>query len=111
MNSLWDNIKKGVSEFYASAAEKTDELAKVGVRKFDIVGIRRNIGHEMAELGGRVYHMIVEEKNKDVADDSDVKKHIKSIKRLETFLKEKEEEIEKIQKAAREKRASKPEDA
>ncbi len=109
MSSLWDNIKKGVAEFYTSAAERTDELAKVGVRKFDIVGIRRNIGHEMAELGGRVYHMIVEEKNKEVADDSDVKKHIKSLKRLETFLKEKEEEIEEIQKAARDKRTTKPE--
>ncbi|KPJ60086.1 MAG: hypothetical protein AMJ46_08230 [Latescibacteria bacterium DG_63] len=109
MNSLWENIKKGVSEFYASAAERTDELAKVGVRKFDIVGIRRNIGHEMAELGGRVYHMIVEEKNKDVADDSDVKKSVKSIKRLAALLKDKEDEIEEIQKTARGKKASKPE--
>ena len=111
MSSLWENIKKGVSEFYSSAAEMTDEIAKVGVRKFDIVGIRGNIGHEMAELGGRVYHMIVEEKNKDVADDSDVKKHIKSIKRLEAFLEEKEKEIEKIKKAARDRKTPKPEEA
>ncbi|UCF78690.1 MAG: hypothetical protein JSW03_11560 [Candidatus Eiseniibacteriota bacterium] len=110
MNSLWENIKKGVSEFYASAAEKTDELAKVGVRKFDIVGIRRNIGHEMAELGGRVYHMLVEEKDKGVAEDSEVKQHVKSIKRLESFLKEKEGEIEKIKKAARSKKTTKAED-
>jgi len=107
MSSLWDNIKKSVAEFYASAAEKTDELAKVGVRKFDIVGIRRNIGHEMAELGGRVYHMIVEEKNKDIVEDTDVKKFIKSIKNLEAFLKEKEKEIEDIRKTARDKRGGK----
>jgi len=104
MPSLWENIRKGVTEFYASAAEKTDELAKVGVRRLDIVGVRRNIAHEMADLGGRVYHMIVEEKNTGIADDPEVKQHIDSVKRLEVFLQEKEKEIESIKKAAREKR-------
>ena len=104
MTSLWERIRKGVTEFYASAAEKTDELAKVGVRKLDIVGVRRNVGHEMADLGGRVYHMIVEENNNDIAQDPEVKQHIDSVKRLEVFLKEKEQEIEGIKKAAREKR-------
>jgi hypothetical protein len=104
MPSLWENIRKGVTEFYASAAEKTDELAKVGVRKLDIVGVRRNIGHEMADLGGRVYHMVVEENNNNVAEDPKVREHIDSIRRLEVFLHEKEQEIESIKKAAREKR-------
>jgi hypothetical protein len=102
--SLWESIRKGVTEFYASAAEKTDELARVGVRKLDIVGVRRNIGHEMADLGGRVYHMIVEEKNSVIAEDPEVKRHINSIKRLEAFLQDKEQEIENIKKAAQEKR-------
>ena len=106
MTSLWERIRKGVTEFYTSAAEKTDELAKVGVRKLDIVGVRRNIGHEMADLGGRVYHMIIEEKKDDVSQDPEVKHHIDSIKRLEVFLKEKEQEIESIKKAAREKRTA-----
>ena len=104
MASLWESIRKGVTEFYTSAAEKTDELAKVGVRKFDMVGVRRNIAHEMADLGGRVYHMIVEEKNEDIEQDPKVKQHIDSVKRLEVFLKEKEQEIENIKTAAREKR-------
>jgi hypothetical protein len=104
MPSLWENIRKGVTEFYTSAAEKTDELAKVGVRKLDIVGVRRNIGHEMADLGGRVYHMIVEENDNNVAEDPGVREHIDSIRRLEVFLQEKEQQIESIKKAAREKR-------
>jgi hypothetical protein len=104
MPSLWENIRKGVTEFYASAAEKTDELAKVGVRKLDIVGVRRNIAHEMADLGGRVYHMIVEERNNAIAEDPEVRGYIDSVKRLEVFLQEKEQEIENIKKAARQKR-------
>ncbi|MFH0778240.1 MAG: hypothetical protein V2A71_06365 [Candidatus Eisenbacteria bacterium] len=107
MGSLWDNVKKGVTEFYESAAERTDELARVSVRKLDIVGIKRNIGHEMADLGGRVYHMVVEEAATDIAGDADVKTHIESIRRLEAFLKEKEAEIGEIQKLAREKREGK----
>lgn len=104
MTSLWENIKKGVADFYTVAAEKTDELAKVGARKLDIVGVRRNIGHEMADLGGRVYHMIVEEKKEDLANDPEILQHIESIRRLEVFLKEKEKEIEDIKKTARAKR-------
>jgi len=104
MSSLWENMKKGVSEFYTAAAEKTDELAKVGARKLDIVGVRRNIAHEMADLGGRVYHMIVEEKREDLSKDPEVMQHVESIKRLEVFLKEKEKEIEEIRKSSREKR-------
>jgi gas vesicle protein len=105
MPSLWDSIKKSVAEFYSSAADKTDELAKVGVRKLDIVGIRRNIAHEMADLGGRVHHMLTEEKNTNVADDPEVGKHLKSIDRLRALLEDKEEEIETIKKTAQQKRA------
>jgi ubiquinone biosynthesis protein UbiJ len=106
MPSLWESIKKSAVEVYSSAAERTDELAKVGVRRFDIVGIRRNIAHEMADLGGRVHHMLTEEKNTDVAGDAEVAKHLKSIDMLRRLLSEKEKEIETIKTTAREKRAS-----
>jgi gas vesicle protein len=108
MLSLWESIKKSVAEFYSSAAEKTDELAKVGVRKLDIVGIKRNIAHEMADLGGRVHHMLTEVKNTNVAEDPEVGKHLQSIDRLRAFLEDKEEEIEAIKKTARQKRAPAP---
>ncbi len=107
MSSLWEQIKKGVTDFYSSAAEKTDELAKVGVRKVDIVGIKRNIAHAMADLGGRVHHMLTEEQNTNVAEDEEVLKHLSSIDRLRGLLKDKEQEIESIKKAAQEKRDSK----
>ena len=104
MPSLWESIKKNVAEFYSSAADRTDELAKVGVRKLDIVGIRRNIAHEMADLGGRVHHMLTEEKNTDVAGDAEVAKHLKSIDMLRALLVEKENEIEAIKTTAKQKR-------
>jgi len=106
MPSLWESIKKSVVEFYSSATDKTDELAKVGVRKLDIVGIRRNIAHEMADLGGRVHHMLTEEKNTDVAGDAEVAKHLKSIDMLRHLLSEKEQEIDAIKTSAKQKRDS-----
>jgi hypothetical protein len=48
--------------------------------------------------------MVVEENNNNVAEDPKVREHIDSIGRLEVFLHEKEQEIESIKKAAREKR-------
>jgi len=106
MLSLWESIKKSATEFYSSAADKTDEIAKVGMRKLDIVGIRRNIAHEMADLGGRVHHMLTEEKNTDVSGDAEVAKHLKSIGMLRALLDEKEKEIEVIKTSAKQKRSS-----
>lgn len=106
MSSLWESIKKSATEFYSSAADKTDEIAKVGVRKLDIVGIKRNIAHEMADLGGRVHHMLTEEKNADVAGDAEVAKRLKSIDMLRSLLSEKEKEIEGIKAGAKQKRSS-----
>jgi hypothetical protein len=108
MSSLWEQLKKSVTDFYSSAADRTDELAKVGVRKLDILGMKRNIAHEMADLGGRVHHMLTEEHNTDVAEDAEVQGHLESIERLHALLKEKEREIEKIKKVAKDKRTSKP---
>jgi hypothetical protein len=58
----------------------------------------------MADLGGRVHHMLTEEKNTDVSGDAEVAKRLKSIDMLRALLVEKEKEIESIKTTAKQRR-------
>ncbi|MCK4235774.1 MAG: hypothetical protein KAX38_01560 [Candidatus Krumholzibacteria bacterium] len=97
MDSLWDKVKKNLVEWYGAAYEKTDELARIGKKKIEVVGVNRAIEKHFSELGGRVYDLIeVQQKKTKVADDSRVKELIEGTKKLEEQLKLKEKEIETI---------------
>lgn len=99
MESLWDRIREGLREGFLTAAEKTEELAKVGKGKIDLVTIRRKIERTFAELGGKVYHMVIEEKTTAITDSEEVKQLINKVKDLEQQLKEKEAEIQRAKEA------------
>lgn len=104
MQTLWDKVKKNISEWYGVAYDKTDELAKIGKKKLEIAGINRAIEKHMTELGGKVYDLIaVQNKIEDIAKDQRVKDLIDEIKKLEEHLKLKESEIEAIKREKREK--------
>ena len=96
MDSMGKKVKQSLYEFVSAAAEKTDELAKVGVRKLDIVSLKRNISREMAALGGRVYHLIKEERKTGIQADETVRSLIGKIETLEAVLRDKEKEIAEI---------------
>jgi hypothetical protein len=97
METLWDRVKKNLVDWYGTAYEKTDELARVGKKKIEMAGVNRAIEKHLSELGGKVYDLIeVQGKTGVIAKDSKVKKLIKEIKVLEQQLKVKEEEIEAI---------------
>ena len=97
METLWDKVKKNLVDWYGTAYEKTDELARVGKKKIEITGVNRAIERHLSELGGRVYDMIVEQgKSGVIAKDARVKELIDQVRGLEDELKEKESEIEAI---------------
>ncbi len=96
MESLWVRIRQSLKEGLLTAAEKTEELAKVSKGKINLMGLRRRIAGILAELGGRVYHLSTVEKTLAIADDEEVQALIEGIKVLEKQLKEKEEEIQRI---------------
>jgi hypothetical protein len=98
MASLWDDIAKTIKEGVDTVVEKTEELTKIGKIKVDILNIKRNIEKNFTELGGRVYHVVVEEKKTQVAGDKEVKDIIESIKLLERELQRKKEELDNIRK-------------
>jgi len=98
MDTLWNKVKENLVEWYGTAYEKTDELAKIGKKKIEIAGINRSIEKGMTELGGRLYHLIKVEghRGNKTADDETISRFVERISELEEDLRAKEEEIEKI---------------
>jgi len=94
MSTLWDDIAKTIREGVDSVVEKTEELTKIGKAKVEIINIKRNIEKHFAELGGKVYQLIVEEKQTKIASNTDVKNIINLVKELEKELKAKEAELQ-----------------
>ena len=98
MDTLWNKVKKNLVEWYETAYDKTDELARIGKRKVEITGLNRSIEKHFSEMGGRFYDLIVEQghRGNKTADDEVIQRLVAEVKELETRLKQKEEEIESI---------------
>lgn len=103
MSTLWDSIKKGLSDGARLAEEgahiatkKAKELSKKSMVHIEIGNIKRKIEKQFSELGGKTYHLIQEEKVKDITTKDDIKELLDAITSLENELKEKQEELEKI---------------
>ena len=98
MDPLWEKVKKNLVDWYGTAYDKTDELAKIGKKKIEMAGVNRAIEKHMSELGGRVYDLIQAQghRGNKTADDETVQRLVDEISELEEQLKQKEEEIEEI---------------
>jgi hypothetical protein len=106
MPSLWDDIKKKVSEGVAVAAEKTDELRKIGKVKVDIIGTKRSLDTGYKDLGMAVHDFISSGKKGDLKQDAKVKELVAAIDGFVESLVQKEAEIEKIKQEASDKKAA-----
>ena len=98
--ALWDDVKRNMVDWYGVAAEKTNELAKVGVRRYDIFGISRDIERQFSEMGSLVYNGLNEGRT-DFAEDEALLGLAERVRTLEAELKAKEIEIEEIRQAER----------
>ena len=98
MDDLWSKVKKNLLEWYETAYDKTDELARIGKKKVEMTGLNRSIEKHFSEMGGRVYDLIAEQghRGNKTADDVVVQRLVAEVKELEEQLKSKEEEIETI---------------
>ncbi len=98
MDTLWNKVKKNLVEWYETAYDKTDEMARIGKKKVEITGLNRSIEKHFSEMGGRVYDLIVEQGHRGnrTADDDVVQRLVADVKELESRLRQKEEEIESI---------------
>ncbi|MCK4537204.1 MAG: hypothetical protein KAV42_00265 [Candidatus Krumholzibacteria bacterium] len=100
MESLWDRVKSNLVDWYGTAYDKTDELARIGKKKIEMAGVNRAIEKHLSELGGRLYDLITVQGHSDnrTTDDEGVVKLIDEIRDLEEQLKVKEDAIEAIKK-------------
>lgn len=98
MDTLWNRVKKNLVDWYDTAYDKTDELARIGKKKIEMTGLNRAIEKHLSELGGRIYDLVVEQGHRGnrTADDEQVQRIVSDVRELERQLQEKEEEIEKI---------------
>ena len=105
METSWDRLKRQLEDFYQTAADKTDELARVGARRIDVMSLRRQFSREMLSLGSRVYEMLTKENAGNVAEDPEVRRRLEAAKSLEEEISRRETEISEIRTAAAERRA------
>ena len=96
MEKLWEKVKKSIAEGYTVAAEKTEELSKLGKLKLDMLNIKHNISKQFTELGGAVYEASKAGKASQVMKSEEVEKAIESIKTLEEELLVKEQAFEAL---------------
>ncbi|NIR52039.1 hypothetical protein GWO43_25810 [candidate division KSB1 bacterium] len=109
MAKLWDDIAKTIREGVDTVVEKTEELTKIGKIRVDILNIKRNVDKNFSELGGRVYHLLVEENKSQIATDKEVKQIVDSVKILENELNEKNDELQQVREKEEETHESKAE--
>jgi len=96
MSGLWEDITKTIRDSVDTVVEKTEELTKIGRIKIDILSTKRQLEKYFSELGGRVFHIIVDEKKSQIASNPEVKELIERIKKLEIEFDEQKGELEKI---------------
>ncbi len=98
MEKLWERIRKSVAEGVSVAAEKTEELTKLGKLKFEILNTKRKISKTFTELGSMTYDAFKGGKSNEIAKSSEVKDLINTIKELEAELDGKEEKFDEMKK-------------
>ncbi|MDI6785182.1 MAG: hypothetical protein QMD92_00580 [bacterium] len=101
--TLWEKVKKyteeGVEILKEGAlvvAEKTGELAKVGKTKIEIMNLNKKINSSFNEIGGKLYHLKIENKQEEINGDARINELVEEIKKLEEEIKSKEEQLSKV---------------
>ena len=93
---FWDDFQKYFKKGVTVVAQKTDEYTKIGKIKVDIISIKREVDKRKAELGSKVYQLIVDEKNSKISTNEDVKVIIDKVKELNARLNQKKNELETV---------------
>lgn len=97
--SLWDQVKANMVEWCGTAAEKTEEMARIGVRKYDKLTLSRSLERALMQLGRYAYGAL-RDGRPDFAGDPEVREAVSRIRDLEEQLALKEQEIAEIRAAA-----------
>ena len=77
--SIWDDFKKTLLDTVNVAAEKTEELTKIGKLKVDLLNLNRTLDKTYKALGREIYVRISDGKTIDLNSDDGVKYFIEKI--------------------------------
>jgi len=97
-SSVWDDIKKNVSEGVTFVSKKTDEYTRIGKLKVDILSINRNLDKAFTDLGRGVYRLLNKAGKEDITKNDMINKLVSKIKTHEKALEARKKEIEKVKK-------------
>ncbi len=103
--TLWNEVKDNLRDWYDTAADRTGELTQVGLRRYDIFGISREIERQFGEIGSHVYDAMASGQG-DFTGDAQLEDLVAKVRSLEEELKVKERQIEDIRSAHRQERES-----
>jgi len=106
--SIMDQVKKNLREWYALAADRTGDMAKISVRMYDKYGISREIERQLSELGSYVYHAVDEDRT-DFSGDEEFMTAVARVRALEQDLEAKVAEIEEIRVQRQQRQAAREE--
>ena len=79
MDTVWNKLKKGITDGYHTLSDRTEEMTKIGRLKLEIVAVKRDIEKAFIELGGRIYHALEGKEENDILSNQDVIKLVKDI--------------------------------
>ena len=102
LKNAWETVRETFSDGLHVAAEKTEEITRVGRIKLDIIGIKKSIEHNLLDLGKFIYDLNKEDEEKDFKNLPRFLEIISSTTQLEEKLKAKQEEIHSSVKEAEE---------
>lgn len=86
MSDLWKEVTNWLSETTKSAIKETEDLARRGRVKMEILGINTALSDKFAALGGVVYEIIKKGGRSSIKANTKVKKLVAEIARLEAQL-------------------------
>ena len=75
--SMWDEVKKNLTEWYSVTSDKTSEVARITSLRYDKFGISRDIERQLSELGNIVYTGL-KEGREDLLPQSSNRQHAPS---------------------------------
>lgn len=96
MGSLLDDIRNGIRDGIDLFVDKTEEYSKLGKLNIEILGVKRNLEKELANVGGRVYELFKAGSKKTIATDEKVLSLIETVKKMEEKLEAKKAEIANV---------------
>jgi hypothetical protein len=89
-------VKSTFFDLYARAAERTEEMARVGVKHYDRFALGREIQRHLELLGRHVYTRLSADPQAPLGQDPEVLRRLDQIRALEAEREAREAEIREI---------------